>query len=160
MAWYMDRVGDAVAPSLGRGEALISAIPAFLPAHQLRSGHGLRRSVGPRPIGAGVATLLQPQVASTTLPFAGRMVLAVTERRMLVFERRRWRVLPGRLLGSIPISSLGNIEGHYRPTGGLGELELTVILLDGTAVTLRVPQGFVDDGKAFVRRVQVVLHRP
>ena len=140
MAWYLDKVGELVGSVLERDEALVSAIPAFLPGRDLAHGHVLRSLSPRRPTGSSVGTLVEQQVIPADLPFAGRMVLAVTNRRMLVFERRRWRMLPGRLLGSIPNAALGNVEGSYRPTGGLAELELTIILGDGTAIGLRVPK--------------------
>ncbi len=158
MAWYFDKVGAVVRDALRADEAVIGAIPAALPEPELPHGHVLRGTAAARR-GARAATVLTPDVSPEPLPFRGRMVLVATDQRLLVYSRRRLRTLPRRLLGTIPHDDLGNVEGHYRPNGGLAELELTVILAGGEAIALRVPQGFVDDGKVFVRRLQAALRK-
>jgi hypothetical protein len=149
--WFVDKLGPAASSVLVPGELVVAATPAVLPeplppvpppAHS------------PRPRGA---TIVAARLEPTGLPFVGRMILVATDARLLVFERRKWRNRPGRLLGQVPLEALGNVEGSVAATRRITDLELVVILADGTACHLKVPPANVRDGREFVRRVQARL---
>jgi len=157
MAWYLDKVSEELRSSLRPGEVLIGAVPADRPLQpdprEGRDGSAPTRGSASR----GTGVLVQTHAAAPDVPFEGRMILAATDQRLRIYSRRRWRALPGQHLADIPIDGLGNIEAVLHPANGAPRLELVVILSDGVAVPLAVPNGHTDRGKEFVRRVQVLL---
>ena len=154
MSRYLDRIAGTLGSLAASDETVVAAIPA--------NGSGAERGPGrlarSAPVaGGGTGVLVREHAVPAELPFGGRMVLVATDRRLRVYERRRWRPGPARHLGDLPLASLGNVEGTYDPSNGVEGLGLTLILSDATAVTLEVPPGFRADGKEFVQRLQLLL---
>lgn len=153
MQWLVDKLADQVNPGLHPGETIVAATPAMVPADPSPTVTA-PSATGRAALGAIV---LEQRAEPAGLPFAGRMILVGTDHRVVVYERRRWRNRPGRILGSVPLEVLGNVEGQMVSTGGVAELELVFILGDGVASTLRVPAAHAADGREFVRRMQARL---
>lgn len=151
---YSERLAAAVRPALMADERCIAAVAADVdagPASDL--GHWSRVSRQR----ASAHVLVREQTPPPEFPVSGRMALVLTDQRLRVYRRRRWRASPGRHLADIGLAQLGNVEGTYQPASGSTSFELMLILSDGTACPLHVPNSHADAGREFVRRAQALL---
>jgi hypothetical protein len=153
---YSERMAPAVRSALLAEERFVAAVPADAGEIDRNADRGhwhLRGTPTRRP----TDLLVREQALPPEFLAAGRLTLVLTDQRLRVYRRRRWRSRPARHLADIPIRGLGNVEGVLQPRSGSTEFELMVILSDGTAVPLHVPNAYAADGTEFVRRAQALL---
>lgn len=151
---YSERLALAVRPTLLAGERFVAAVAADAQTRDRSDlGHWSPRS---REHPSTAVAVREPAAAPEFLA-GGRMALVLTDQRLRVYRRRRWRTSPSRHLVDIPIDQLGNVEGTFQPSSGATQFELMLILSDGTACPLHVPNAHADNGREFVRRAQALL---
>jgi hypothetical protein len=102
-----------MAPWLEGGEEVLHAIPVFhvggartTAAAVMRTGSGAVFSVSAVRAGAGGAASLGPHGAMKVVELPRRCVVAMTDRRILMFQRRRWTRRPVRLVAEYPLEQL------------------------------------------------------
>jgi hypothetical protein len=152
MVRYLERVGVAVKPRLADGELALAAVPVVLSSVPPAAGASARGPVFSAP--GRIETMTAPVVRPVAPRFAERMVLVLTDRRVMVFEQRRFRSLPAAHLSDLLVDQIANVEGVHGSSRGAARLDLVLVLTDGSATTLTVPRGFEEAATMLIRRLQ------
>jgi hypothetical protein len=133
---------EQMARELRDGEQLRAVIPAFAPSPDSGSGFVPAIMI---PVIAVVERWHWRRTTRSTaerslFPLAPRMLLGLTDRRLLVWSsRRNWRL--GNFLGDV---ALDRIVDAQAPTVGTGARSVTVHLANEPSVTFKVPGDVAD----------------
>jgi len=135
---------DVAEGELQGGEKLVGVMPALSPRPAASAGGLVPAFL--IPIIRGVERwhwrrTSRRTAASSRFPLAPRMIVGLTDRRLLMWEaRRRWRV--GEFLGYVTLDRVVQADA---PTVGAGWRTVRIFLANEPPVSVKVPGKFADD---------------
>lgn len=141
-------MADFTSKLAGRADVALAADERLLVASRAMGAAGVRAiTLGPNGSRAATAGEQLPDsdgsgVDAARFPFATSMIVALTNRRIVVWDRSAWTGRPRRLLGEVPLESIADMQ--ERASGTAHELGIT--FRDGSALMLDLVRGDVPDG--------------